>query len=186
MHAIVIYDGGYTMNNATPFMTQTIEGFYDPYDPLDARLGADRTVAGKITHIVGSGQDNKTDQLVIGLPPQIIETDVFTASAGLSWDNHTTEGFFKLGDDPVTNTGYSLITTVDSGGSSNHDCLNWGAIIYRVQVNDNELDLDFDGLGDRGDGLLDMWESPPEGLLLSGSGSLEESSPFLVETLHGS
>ena len=160
------------MDNATPFMTQTIEGFYDPYD-LGLPMGAARTVAGKITHIVGSGQLNKTDRVVIGVPPQIIETDVFTASAGLSWDNYTKEADFTLLDDALTETGYSLITTIDSGGSSNFDCLTWGAIIYRVRVNDGD-----------DDGLLDMWEFDlPVGSPLSGSGNLEDPIGRLLPDL---
>jgi len=51
-NGIVIYDGGYTMNNATDSMTQTIKGFYQAAGPT-----------GKITHIVGGGQANKTENL---------------------------------------------------------------------------------------------------------------------------
>ena len=127
LNAIVIYNGSYTMNNATRSLTQVIAGFYDPAD-----------APGKITHIVGSGQANKSERLVIpGLAP---EFGAFGAFQGASWDNVTryTSGISTS----------SLTTTVDQQGVGSGDCLTWSAIIYRTKVNDED-----------GDGLLDKWES---------------------------
>ena len=69
LNAIVIYDGGYTMDNDSQSMTQTIRGFYQ----------ADGTSA-KMTHIVGSGQANKSERLLLpGLAPIV---NPFSASSG--------------------------------------------------------------------------------------------------------
>ena len=49
---IVMYHGGYTMDNSTQAMSQTIKGFYQAAG-----------TTGRITHIVGSGQSNKMENL---------------------------------------------------------------------------------------------------------------------------
>ena len=54
LNAVVMYDGGYTLDNSTPMMSQAIEGFYDAAD-----------TDGKMTHIVGSGQANKAERLLV-------------------------------------------------------------------------------------------------------------------------
>src|SRR5215510_13736890 len=54
LNAIVIYDGGYTMDQNHESMTQTLRGFYQAGGP-----------AAKITHIVGSGQANKSERLLL-------------------------------------------------------------------------------------------------------------------------
>jgi hypothetical protein len=58
LNAIVIYDGGYTMDNSTGSMTQTIRGFYQA-DAPSAKSSP------KLTHIVGSGQANKSERLLL-------------------------------------------------------------------------------------------------------------------------
>ena len=76
MNAVVLYDGSHTMNNAVPFMSQTIKGYYDPAPG----------VAGKITLIGGSAQSNKQEWLVA---PGVNELNPFQAVEGASWDNVT-------------------------------------------------------------------------------------------------
>ena len=138
LSAIVIYDGGYSMNNSTQGMTQTIRGFYGP-----AGSGS-----GKLTHIVGAGQANKTERLQVGTGADAVsKSDVFNTV----WENHTldeqTPGVsFTLDMDPVTLEPV-LTTSVDPGGSSSFDCLTWGAVIFRTDVLDED-----------DDGLLDAWE----------------------------
>ena len=74
LNAIVIYDGSYTMDQSNESMTQRIQGFYQP-----------ATTNGQLTHIVGSGQANKSERLLFnGLP---IATGAFRAAQGPSWDN---------------------------------------------------------------------------------------------------
>jgi hypothetical protein len=134
--AIVIYDGGYTMDNSTQVMLQTIEGFYEPADLP--------SVLGKMTHIVGSGQANKSERLLINGREYF---NPFQGSQGPDWDNFTINNL----DTP---SGSSLTTSVDTEGVNSFDCLNWGAIVYRTEVQDSD-----------GDGLLNIWETPqPEPL----------------------
>ena len=134
LKSIVIYDGSYTMNQATPSMTQTIQGFYQATPPAsqDAR----------ITHIVASGQANKTERLLFN--GQVIASNPFTSSAGAAWDNPTFNVSGKVGGaNPQSAT-----TTVDHAGSTQFDCLSWGAIIFSTTVQDSDKD-----------GLLDYWET---------------------------
>ena len=126
LNAIVIYDGSYTLNNSTRRMSQEIAGFYDP-----------AAVNGKITHIVGSAQANKSERL---LAPGVDEYNAFQGFDGAAWDTVT------RATTPVKSD--TFITSVESQGLGSFDCLNWGAIVYRTQVNDGD-----------GDGLLDRWES---------------------------
>ena len=140
LSAFVIYDGSAAMDNATQGMTQTIEGFYDP-----------ASVPGELTHIVGSGQANKFENLNVNW--NIVAVNPFQAFEGEAWDNVTVATPDLLGLD-------SLTTSVDNVGFPSFDCLTWSAVIYRTEVND--LDLD---------GLLDRWEmisglTDPNGLTL--------------------
>ena len=140
LNGIVIYDGGFTMNNVTDSMTQTIRGFYQAAG-----------TTGRITHIVGSGQLNKTETL--RLPGTVAGTtsnavvNPFSASTGANWDNPT----FDLTGVTTSSTaqyGDSVTTSVDHAGSASFDCLSWGAVIYRTAVRDTD-----------GDGELDLWET---------------------------
>ena len=54
LKSIVIYDGAYTMNQATQSMTQTIQGYYQ----------ASTNPTAKITHLVASGQGNFPERLL--------------------------------------------------------------------------------------------------------------------------
>ncbi len=126
LSAFVIYDGSWAMDNATQGMTQTIEGFYDP-----------APVAGEITHIVGSGQANKSENLRVNGTTVI---NPFQGFEGEAWDNVTVVT-------PNLNGADTLETSVDNVGFNSFDCLTWSAVIYRTEVNDSDLD-----------GLLDAWE----------------------------
>ena len=129
MNAVVLYDGSWTMNNATPFMSQTIKGYYDPAPG----------VAGQITLIGGSAQANKPEWLrapAVGLN----ELNPFQAVEGLSWDNVTRATTSPAGD--------SFNTTVNGEGLGTFDCITFTSIVYRTRVNDTD-----------GDGLLNRWES---------------------------
>ncbi len=128
LNAIVIYDGGYTMDNNSQSMTQTIRGFYQ----------ADGTSA-KMTHIVGSGQANKSERLL--LPGQAPIVNPFNASSGNNWDSPTYNVTLTSPNEPTT-------TSVDHVGFPSFDCLSWAAIILKTPVKDSD-----------GDGLLDVWES---------------------------
>ncbi|MEQ1573768.1 MAG: Ig-like domain-containing protein [Vicinamibacterales bacterium] len=124
LNAIVIYDGNYT-KQASQTMTQTIKGFYDP-----------APVAGKITHIAGSAQSLLSERLRV--PGSVVDNG-FRSAQGPSWDNLT-----LVTANPAAS---SFVTSVEPRGLIS-DCLTWGAIVYRTQVNDSD-----------GDGLLNTWES---------------------------
>ena len=136
LSAIVIYDGGYTLDNSTGAMFQTIEGFYQPANPAVA----------KMTHIVGSGQLNKSETLLFDVgttATHSIATNPFRASAGDSWDNPPFVDL-NLGTSPGS------VTQVTTGVSPSSDCLTWGAIVFKTEVEDSDHD-----------GLVDVWETSP-------------------------
>ena len=135
-----MYDGGYTMDNSTQAMSQTIKGFYQAAG-----------TTGRITHIVGSGQSNKMENL--RLPGKDTQTGAstilnpFAATLGSNWDNP----MYNLTGVTVSSSpqfGDSVTTSVDHIGFGSFDCLSWGAVIYRTAV----LDTD-------GDGELNLWET---------------------------
>ena len=129
--AIVLYDGAYSVANGTPGMALSVEGFYDADDV---------NTQGKITHIVGSGQANKSETVFYN---GTTWNSPFTGAAGPNWDNPT----FPVTVDPslrVIQTG-----ALPQSGSS--DCLTWAAVVYRTPLNDDDED-----------GLLNRWETSTE------------------------
>ena len=133
--AIVLYDGGFTLDNSTRTMNQTIKGFYQSADGPDRPDGTGKLgVEGKLTHIVGSGQANKSETLWFNDVPL---GSPFTASAGPSWDNPT----FPVWVPPAS-------AQVTTSVNPSNDCLTWGATVFRTEVQDTDQD-----------GLLDIWES---------------------------
>ena len=132
LSAIVLYDGAYTMDQSTEGMALAIDGFYD--------AGS----SGKLTHIVGSGQANKSENLTYNGAP--LAVNPFASTAGPKWDNPT----FTLAADPARTT---VTTGVNHDGFNSFDCLTWAAVVYRTTVKDSD-----------GDGLLDRWESSTDTL----------------------
>ena len=132
LRAIVVYDGAHAMNQATPFMSQQIRGFYQSTG-----------TAGKLTHIVGSGQENKSEFLLFNGRP--IATNPFKSALGSAWDNPTFPVTAPENSSAVTT---SVGTTDGTTQLSTFDCLTWSAVVYRTDVKDTD-----------GDGLLDVWES---------------------------
>jgi hypothetical protein len=143
--SIVIYNGGYTMDNSTQLMNRTLSGFYQA--GISPGIS---TIAAKMTHIVGDGSASKSDRLLFGTG------DTTTAQIGLNrfqglvtpssdpaWDNVTFDA-----SSLVTADTFAVTTTVDHDSFTPFDCLSWGAIIFSTTVQD------FDN-----DGLLDVWES---------------------------
>jgi VCBS repeat-containing protein len=132
LRAIVLYDGNYTMGQANETMSQRIRGFYDGGS------------SGRMTHIVGSGQANKSEFLRFN--NILVQANPFASVSGANWDNFTFDvappKFPGLAD--LT----EVTTSVDHQGLGTFDCLTWAAIIYRTDAKDRD-----------GDGLLDRWES---------------------------
>jgi len=132
LSAIVLYDGAYTMDQSTESMVQRIGGFYDAGE------------SAKLTHIVGSGQANKSE--ILRFNGTALATNPFSAVQGSNWDNPT----YQLTPAAFPNLPNlaQVTTSVDHQGFSSFDCLTWAAIVYRTAVKDRD-----------GDGLLDLWES---------------------------
>ena len=131
LKSIVVYDGGYTMDQSNESMSQTLGGFY--------QTAAAPTTAARLTHIVGSGQANKSERLLLpGVNPIL---GPFAGVAGDSWDSPTYNVGVLAGSSTIT-------TSVDHVGFSTFDCLSWGAIVFSTEVQDTD-----------GDGLLDIWET---------------------------
>ncbi|HEX7797525.1 MAG TPA: hypothetical protein VF456_24350, partial [Vicinamibacterales bacterium] len=134
--AVVIYDGGYTMDNVHQSLTLNVQGFFQ---------AADGGAHAKMTHIVGDGQSNFFEQVLFN--GAVIKTDPFQGAQGPAsdpaWDNWTSDPL-TLG----TSVNPNATITVDHDDTSSFDCLSWGAIVFSTPV----LDTDFDG-------LLDAWET---------------------------
>ena len=118
LSAIVIYDGGYTMDQSTQRMTRTIEGFYQ---------ASSSNPLARMTHIVGDGQENFSELLRVN--GEVIETDPFV---GPSWDTRT----FDL---VLPGNASTVTVSVEKNGST-FDCLSWGAIVFSTTVQDTDLD----------------------------------------------
>ena len=103
-----------------------------------------RGQSAKLTHIVGSGQSNKSE--ILRFNGTALATNPFSAVQGPNWDNPT----FQLTPTAFPNLPNltQVTTSVDHQGFSSFDCLTWAAIVYRTAVKDRD-----------GDGLLDVWES---------------------------
>lgn len=131
LRAVVIYDGAYTLGQASEVMSQTIGGFYQ----------ADASPAAKMTQIVGDGQSNFNESLTVNgsVPAGVSSDNPFQSAQGPSWDNLTF--LFNLGEDA------SSLETEVAPVSSSFDCLSWGAIVTSMNVKDPD-----------GDGLLSIWE----------------------------
>ncbi|HEY7290006.1 MAG TPA: Ig-like domain-containing protein [Vicinamibacterales bacterium] len=120
LKAVVLYDGGYTMNQSTQSMTQTVQGFYQSSPG-----------AAKMTHIVGSAQANKSERLLVpGLAPIV---NPFVGALGPSWDSPTFNVTIPAGSASTT-------TSVDHVGFSSFDCLTWGAVVLSTTVQDTDGD----------------------------------------------
>lgn len=134
LNGIVLYDGAFAPSNSSSIMTENMPGFYQ------AAAGP----VAKLTHIVGNGQSNKSEQVSLnnqplpslypGLPP-------FPGLYNSSWDNPT----WSVGQNVSANA--SSATTSVTPSSNNSGCVSWSAIIFGTTVQDSDKD-----------GLLDTWE----------------------------
>jgi hypothetical protein len=147
LKSVIIYDGSYAPSNSSSTMTQTIRGFYQPASSPISRL----------THIVGNGQSNKYETVVLGsllngatlnsvnLPSLYGSQPTFPGYYNGDWDNPTWN-FPNAGTNPVLPNADAAFTEV-MPSSSNSGCVSWGAVILSTTVKDTDKD-----------GLLDKWE----------------------------
>lgn len=129
--SIVLYDDGVTLSNTQRTLNQTIAGFYQ----------ATATPNARISYLVGSGQADKSDYVVV--PGGSTYPDVFSGSDDAQWDTLT----FGAGVAPNASQVETTVSVNVSGGNG-RDCLTPAAMVFRTDVQDTD-----------GDGLLDVWET---------------------------
>jgi hypothetical protein len=141
LRAIVLYDGGFTLDQSTSAMVQPLAGFYQA-----------ASNSAKMTHIVGDGQANFSERLLFN--GAVVANNPFTGALGPAsdpaWDSPT----FTVTDTTQSALADPASTVVDRVGVTPYDCLSWGAVVFSTTVRDTD-----------GDGLLDIWESSPTALL---------------------
>ncbi len=125
LRAVVIYDGGVTVDQDFPSMNLNIGGYYD----------ASASPAAKMTHLVGNG-DIWPDTLTIN-GTVVGGSNPFAGTLGSAWDNPT---YGVPGS--VSDTGVSTGVTFPSSAI---DCLSWTGVVFSTDVQDT----DGDGLPDR-------------------------------------
>lgn len=137
LSSVVLYDGAFAPSNASDTMSQTILGFYQP---------AANPVA-KITHIVGNGQANKSQQVYLNgslLSSLYQNQPPFPGKYNGSWDNPTWDVSQLLNAPPNQESETTSVVPSPSNGG----CVSWGAVLFKTTAQDSDHD-----------GLLDMWES---------------------------
>ena len=140
LRSVVIYNGGYTMDQSTNSMTQTIQGFYQ---------ASSASPVAKMTQIVGDGQANFSERVMFGDNLQalaLVPHDSLNPFQS-GWDYKTFENL------PLSGGASSAVVSVDHEGFTPFDCLSWGVIIFSTTVQDTDVD-----------GLLDIWESSTDTL----------------------
>ena len=141
LNSIVLYDGALAPNNSSSTMTLPIVGFYEA-----GSLQAGQPPISKITHIVGNGQANKSESVLLN-----------TANLGSLYQNKNLPPFPGLYNGSWDNPTWTTSTAVPAEASSataqvvpsgsNSGCVNWGAVVFSTTVQSND-----------GDGLLDVWK----------------------------
>lgn len=120
LKAVVIYDGGVTVDQDIPAMQLNVGGYYD------ATAGA----AAKMTHLVANGggrpETLKINQQVVG------GTNPLSGALGSAWDNPTFDVPGTVSDAGVT-TGVTF-------PSPSIDCLSWAGVVMRTDVQDTDSD----------------------------------------------
>ncbi|HEY6902828.1 MAG TPA: hypothetical protein VI216_00870, partial [Candidatus Acidoferrales bacterium] len=147
LNSVVIYDGAAAPGNTSANFSQTLQGFYQ----------AAAAPISKLTHIVGNGQNNKSETVSLNgvvlpslypvpngnLPP-------FPGYYNGSWDNPTwnfPNANYLNNTNPVMPNDSSAMTMV-TPSATNSGCVSWGAVIVSTTVQDTD-----------NDGLLDAWET---------------------------
>ena len=152
LNSIVLYDGAFAPSNGSSTMSQPIAGFYQ----------AAASPVAKITHIVGNGQPNKSESVLlnsVNLPslypgeppfPGVYNQNTISLTGGGSWDNPT---WFPNNYGPAVNASDAMETTSVVPNGSSSGCVDWGAVIFSTTVQDTNHD-----------GLLAAWKAAnPQG-----------------------
>jgi hypothetical protein len=139
LRSVVLYDGGFTMNNQARQMQLTLQGFYE---------ASRSSPLARMTHFVANGQSNKSERVQISSTSsqadnRLVAINPFVANTGFE-----VATFENL---PLEPGAMKATVTVDPGGSGSFDCLSWPAVVMSTVVQDRD-----------GDGVLDVQESRSE------------------------
>ena len=134
LKSIVVYDGGYTIDQSTDNMALTLKGFYQ---------SSFVAPSAKMTHIVGDGQQNFNETVTFA--GAALEPNVFTGSAApgtfnTGWDNYTFQNL------PMP-AGASSADLLVSHVGTPFDCLSYASVILATTLQDSDED-----------GYLNNWE----------------------------
>ncbi len=136
LRSIVLYDGGYTIDQGSRGLDVTLEGFYE---------ASNTAPNARMTHLVGNGQDNFDEsirlQSAAGGAITEVGRNVFTGQG-------VDSGFDVVNlAAPLAPGAMKARLIVDDGGAK-LDCLNYAAVALSTVAQDADSD-----------GLLDVWES---------------------------
>src|SRR6266568_4799902 len=143
LNSIVLYDGIFAPSNTSSSaeMSQQIVGFY--------QAAVSTAPVAKLTHVVGAGQANKSEQVLFNGPAlNPLGTAAFTGAYNGSWDNPT----FNVSSPLVPSGDVNPVNTNVIPGATNSSCVDWGAVVFSTTVEDTNHD-----------GLLAAWKNatPP-------------------------
>ncbi len=143
LNSIVLYDGIFAPSNTSSSaeMSQQIVGFY--------QAAVSTAPVAKLTHIVGAGQANKSEQVLFnGTALNPLGTAAFTGAYNGSWDNPT----FNVSSPLVPSGDVNPVNTNVIPGATNSSCVDWGAVVFSTTVEDTNHD-----------GMLAAWKNatPP-------------------------
>lgn len=133
LKAISLYDGSFAPSNASQSMTVNIQGFYE--------AASDVPPMAELTEIVGNGQANKPEQLVVN--GVTISMAPFPGSLNGSWDNPT----YDVSPEVPAGDENPVVATVNPA-ATNSGCVSWGAVIFGTTVQNHD-----------NDGLIDVWKT---------------------------
>ena len=134
LRSIVVYDGGFTLDQRSEMLTLSPEGFFQ---------ASATNPQAKMTHIVAHGQANFNEDVRFIAGTQPGQTLLFANSFnGPDWDTVS----FDVSSALPGNAASATITVTPNRKS--FDCLSWSAIVFSTTVQDSDED-----------GLLDIWES---------------------------
>jgi hypothetical protein len=137
LRGIVLYHGGFTINQNSDSVTQLIKGWYEASAPPPSPPSP---VAAKLRLIIGDGQANFPERVRFNGTAIADESNNFSPFIGPSWDNPTFNVSLAAGDASAT-------VTIDHDGTP-FDCLTGGAFIFSTTVKDTDTD-----------GIVDILES---------------------------
>jgi hypothetical protein len=139
LRSVLLYDGGFTMNQQNQQMQVTLQGFYE---------ASRSSPLARMTHFVADGQANKTERVQItstasAADNRLVAINPFGGNTG--FDALTFQNV------PLEPGAMKATVTVDPGGNGSFDCLSWSTVVMSVVVQDRD-----------GDGVLDVQESRSE------------------------